>query len=193
MLESNQRLKDLSEIGIVIDTWDDIFSDFDPSPLYDRTLSVDFIEEVKKRYRERITGNIYLTINVPESLSSPTAEKVVLSRIHEYFDFRLKDVKDDRNGEIKRGLLFCLGGFAVLSLFAVLKSLNIFGPLTAQIFELPLEVLGWFLMFEGYTFFAIPAKEFYKERDLFKKLRDAEYHFSYVPQNDRHIPSQEHP
>jgi len=51
-----QRVKDLKEIAIVIDTWDDVFSDFDPSPLNERTVSGDFVEELKKRYRETQRG-----------------------------------------------------------------------------------------------------------------------------------------
>jgi len=186
MTTQAERLKDLSEIGIVIDTWDDIFSDFDPSPLTERTLSVDFIEEVKKRYRERTTGNVYLTVYAPKELSSVTTEKIVLERIKSYFDFKVKDVTTDRKREIRRGVIFCLWGFCILVLFGAVENFRLFGPVLTDLFKWPIDVSGWFLMFEGFTFFAIPAKEFDKEFDLYSKLRDAEYRFSYVPTGVQH-------
>ena len=128
MTEHNQRLKDLSEIGIVIDTWDDIFLDFDPSPMPDRTLSVDFIDEVKKRYRERCRKNVILTVYAPESLASTTAEQIVIERIREYFDDRLRDVKEDRAKEIRRGILFCAVGFFVLAAFGAIEHYATSGP-----------------------------------------------------------------
>jgi hypothetical protein len=181
MSDPKQRLKDLSEIGIVIDTWDDIFSDFDPSPMSDRTLSVDFIDEVKKRYRERSRKNVMLTVYAPESLASSTAEQIVIERIREYFSDRLRETKEDRAKEIRRGILFCAVGFFVLAAFGAIEHYTLFGPVLTEIFKWPIEVFGWFLMFEGFTFFAIPAKEFDKEKELNERLRDAEYRFAYIP------------
>ena len=57
-----QRIEDLKEIAVVIDTWDDIFSDFDPRPLNERTVSGDFIEELRKRYRETPRGDLVISI-----------------------------------------------------------------------------------------------------------------------------------
>jgi hypothetical protein len=39
MVATEQRIKDLKEISIAIDTWDDIYSDFDPRPYNERDLS----------------------------------------------------------------------------------------------------------------------------------------------------------
>jgi len=47
-----QRVRDLKEIAIVIDIWDDVFSDFDLRPLNQRTVSGDFVDELKNVIRK---------------------------------------------------------------------------------------------------------------------------------------------
>jgi hypothetical protein len=47
-----------NEIKLMLDTYDDIFSDFDPRPFSQRTLSEDFLEEARKASREKEMGNI---------------------------------------------------------------------------------------------------------------------------------------
>ncbi len=75
---TEQRIKDIKEISIAIDTWDDIFSDFDPRPLNIRALSEDFIAELKKRYRETRKGDFLVTIYAPISLKDAESEKAVI-------------------------------------------------------------------------------------------------------------------
>src|SRR5690349_704077 len=41
-----------SELSIWLDTYDDIFSDFDPRPLNERALSDDFLSEARKMARD---------------------------------------------------------------------------------------------------------------------------------------------
>ena len=50
METTEQRIKDIKEISIAIDTWDDMFSDFDPRPFNMRALSEDVMAELKKRH-----------------------------------------------------------------------------------------------------------------------------------------------
>ena len=46
--EPKQSLLKLGEISILLDSYDDIFSDFDPSHYSERTLFDDFIVQSKK-------------------------------------------------------------------------------------------------------------------------------------------------
>lgn len=51
-----QSLLELAEVSILLDSYDDIFSDFDPSAYSERTLSDDFIIQAKKNFRNK-SGN----------------------------------------------------------------------------------------------------------------------------------------
>ena len=68
---TEQRLRDLKEIGIVIDSWDDVFSDFDPRPLSERTVSGDFVDELKKRYKETRRGRFSGTCSKTSDPAQP--------------------------------------------------------------------------------------------------------------------------
>lgn len=48
----------LNSIQIALDHYDDIFSDFDPSPFSQRMLSDDFLKEMQKRYIETKKGSL---------------------------------------------------------------------------------------------------------------------------------------
>jgi len=82
MLEAAQRLKDIQQISIAIDTWDDIFSDFDPRPLGERAVSEDFINELKKRYLETRKGSFLIIIHAPISLKDEKSEKMIIQRLN---------------------------------------------------------------------------------------------------------------
>lgn len=54
--EGNTGIKEIidkAEISLVLDTYDDIFSDFDPRPYGERALSSDFLDEAKKAARDK--------------------------------------------------------------------------------------------------------------------------------------------
>ncbi|MBK6275849.1 MAG: hypothetical protein IPF58_14690 [Saprospirales bacterium] len=46
--QQEQESSDIYEISIWLDAYDDIFSSFDSRPLSERTVSDDFLSEVKK-------------------------------------------------------------------------------------------------------------------------------------------------
>ena len=87
MSKVEQRIKDLKEIAVVIDSWDDIFSDFDPRPLNERTVSGDFIEELKKRYRETRLGDFVIKICAPVNLKNTESERMVTQRLKKHFKY----------------------------------------------------------------------------------------------------------
>ena len=90
-----QHIRDIKEISVAIDRWDDIFSDFDPSPMERRTLSEDFIFELKKRHRETKYGKFIITIYAPPSLENAETEQVVIKRLKQHFNFRLSGNWED--------------------------------------------------------------------------------------------------
>lgn len=47
-IEETEKILEMSEISIWLDNYDDIFSDFDPRPYSQRSLSDDFLAEAKK-------------------------------------------------------------------------------------------------------------------------------------------------
>ena len=73
------------EISLWLDTYEDIFSDFDPRPLGQRALSDDFLSEAKRAIRERKEGSFELHLLIPTTQRSSATEAVVRKRLREHF------------------------------------------------------------------------------------------------------------
>ena len=174
------RVQDLSEIGVVIDTWDDIFSDFDPRPLSERTVSGDFVEELKKRHKETQSGEIVITIYAPSSLKSEESEKIVTNRLKKYFRHKFLQKKQVVNIIRMRGLIFVIVGICSLSFLTLATYYKFLPELTLQISGIILMPLGWFGIWEGLLKLVDTSPIVLRDEKLFEKLLKATYHFKYI-------------
>lgn len=177
-----EHIRDIQEITIAIDSWDDIFSDFDPSPLEQRILSEDFLVELKKRYRETQRGNFVITIYAPMSLRDDTSEKIVIKRLKQYFKFRHLSVQKEINEAVGKGLIFVIVGIlflAALTLGAYFKKLS---TLSLELVGIIMMPLGWFGIWEGFSRIIEPSELGKQDMELFVKLSKAAYKFKYAGQ-----------
>ncbi|MCK5534463.1 hypothetical protein KAI68_05040 [bacterium] len=179
-----QRIKDLKEIAIVIDTWDDVFSDFDPRPLSMRTVSEDFIEELKKRYRETRTGSFFITIYSPVALKNEESERMVRQRLKKHF-FHMFLQKKKRITRLRiRGVIFVLVGICSLSFLTMATYLKFLNVLTLDILSIILMPLGWFGFWEGLSKLIDNSPVFIQEEMLFGKMSKANYRFKYIEEKN---------
>ncbi len=112
MAEENvqQRLNDINAISIAIDTYDDIFSDFDPRDILDRDLSEDFINELSHRHRQNPQGKLDVVIVAPKQIENPAVEKKIVSRLNKYFSQRYLRYKKSIDEIRIRGIVYILVG-----------------------------------------------------------------------------------
>jgi len=169
----------LKEISIILDVWDDIFSDFDPRPLDERALSQDFINELKKRYRETAKGELLISFFAPKSLKDEQSEKMVTHRLRRYFKERAMQKKRDIRRMQARGGVFVLFGIASLSSITMVSYFNIVPEFTDKLLEIIFVPLGWFGIWEGFSQIVDASPRFAQDETLYRKLAAAEYHFHY--------------
>lgn len=176
-----QKVQYLKEISIAIDNWNDIFSDFDPRPLGEKSLSEDFINELKKRYQETKSGNLLLTIYAPIELkANAKTEKKVIRRIKMFFDNRYKQSnKRIRQGQMK-GLLFIFFGIVLLGFLTFSSLHGFYSKIVLETMGIVLLPLGWFGVWEGFSKIIDTSPIFIREENLFKKLSTASYKFKYI-------------
>jgi len=177
---AEQRINDLREIAIVIDTWDDIFSDFDPRPLNERTLSGDFVDELKKRYLETPRGNMQIVIYAPDTLKDEKSEAMVTRRLKTHFKYMALEAKREMVQIRLRGVIFFCIGFAALAFLTLSAYLKLFSQLAYDIIEIPLSPLGWFGIWEGFSKLVETTPKQAQKEDLYDKLSKARYDFRYV-------------
>ena len=75
--QEKRQLLQLSEVSLWVDNYDEFFSDFDPRPYSQRTLSDDFLHEAKKAVREKASGKVELTLLIPKNKRAKEIENVI--------------------------------------------------------------------------------------------------------------------
>ena len=183
MKEKIKTIKELREVELAIDTWDDVFSDFDPRPLSERTLSEDFIIELRQRYRETSKGDFIVTICAPKSLEDKKAEKTVAKRLKRHFLHRAL-VRKKANMRIRiRGIIFVLCGIFFLSFLTMVAYYKMFSELVIDVLGIVVMPLGWFGIWEGFSKIVDMQPSFIQEEMFYNKLAKAQYRFQYIDYN----------
>ncbi|MEM4703003.1 MAG: hypothetical protein QXP53_00750 [Candidatus Pacearchaeota archaeon] len=164
-------LLDMSEISILLDTYNDIFSDFDPRDLSIRALSDDFLLEAKKAVREKGPGIHELKFMIPENKRDLKIERIIKKRLKNHFEehFRAKEkeVRDKR----KNGLILASLGFLLMILGAIVLFTHFLeGSFISAVLIVVLEPAGWFFFWEGMA----KALFLYEEHTEYK--RDLEFY-----------------
>lgn len=183
MVEIEQRIKDIKEISIAIDTWDDIFSDFDPRPLNERELSEDFINELKRRYRETRKGSFRVSIYAPVALRDEKAERIVTQRLKKHFRHWTLVRQKQLNGIRARGFIFVTCGVLSLGFLTFITFFKLFSELAIEILGIILMPLGWFGIWEGFSKIVDTSPMFIQEELLNNKLAMASYRFIFLEEN----------
>jgi hypothetical protein len=175
-----EHIRDIQDITIAIDSWDDIFSDFDPSPLEHRILSEDFLAELKKRYRETQRGNFVITIYAPASLKDGLSERLVIKRLKQYFKFRHLALLKEISARIRKGLIFVIMGVIFLASLTFMAYFKVLDDLAIELVGIILMPLGWFGVWEGFSRIIEPSPKAKQDADAFGKLAKAMIKFRYA-------------
>jgi len=175
--EEKEKLLKLSKISLILDTYDDIFSDFDPRPYDERGLSDDFLSEAKKAVTEKPSGIIELKFLIPATKRNITDETIIKNRLIEYFNNKLIHLNKQKRKIIKEGIIFVILGIAMM----FIASYILFGaernPLTSFVI-IVLEPAGWFLFWEGANMSIFEwRKTIQHELEFYEKMSRCEISF----------------
>ncbi|MFA6888961.1 MAG: hypothetical protein WC254_05705 [Candidatus Woesearchaeota archaeon] len=159
----------LSEISIWLDTFDDIFSDFDPRPYSVRSLSDDFLIEMRKAIKEKEIDSFELRLLIPKDKRSTENEKIVRKRLHDYFKKQYHLYNQDFKTLKMYGILYSLLGFILMFVSSYISTIDSSFWLFNFIFVI-LEPTGWFMTWYGLEqlFYKVPQKK--EELSFFGKM-----------------------
>lgn len=138
----------LAEVSIWLDTYDDVFSDFDPRPYAERTLSDDFLQAVRKEVLANPAGRFEVRLLIPARLRQPETERLIAERLAAYF----REAFASSQAEMRRIQRFgiILTGLSVLTIFlATFVQSSQLPPYTKSLLAALLEPAGWFMVFTG--------------------------------------------
>ncbi len=162
----------LQTARIALDGYEDIFSDFDPSPYASRLLSYDFLEEIYRRYVSNKKGEFVVTFTLPKHLRSQKTEELIRKRLKDYFRDRIKRI-DKKTWHLRKGGIMRVIVGVLISILLFAFQLPDAEPFFLTIFS----VLVWYLLWSGYELvFESPGKINVK-RDFYEKFLRAKYYF----------------
>ena len=135
------------EISILLDTYDDVFSDFDPRPYARRALSDDFLQEAKKAALDK-NETIELRFLIPHRARRTELESMIRQRLHEHFkrhhELLLLEMRKTR----QQGLLMIFLGILTIAL-ASYVSFQASESFFMHFLLVVLEPAGWFTAWTG--------------------------------------------
>lgn len=164
-----ENIDNKRQISIWLDSYDDIFSDFDPRPYAERTLSDDFIGELKKVSREEEFDIEELRLLLHEKNRKQESEPTIVKRIHAYFRrgyyYLTRRIKITR----ARAIMLTLAGMTLILLASYVSGMRSEIFYTKILFVL-FEPSGWFFVWTGMDDLFFASRKRKEELDFFSKM-----------------------
>lgn len=182
--EEKTKLFRLSEISVHIDTYDDIFSDFDARPYSLRAISDDLLLELRRACKVKPSGALEIRFLLPESIRNRMHESLIKRRLKEYFkkhhEISHAEIRKIRNKSFKfigAGAIFSLLATYLLSSELINLS-NEVGNFFIHLAIVLLEPAGWFSIWTGLERLVAIREERKEDLDFYDRMTKAEFHFT---------------
>jgi len=160
-------------ISIVLDSYNDLFSDFDPRPYFIRALSDDFLLECKKAAVVK-TNKLELRLLLPSRKRNISDEIKIKKRLKEYFQKHFKEKQRELNKVKLKGLFWFLAG-AVVMISAPFLFNN--EDYLFRVLAIMSEPAAWFFFWEGLGKIFLLSKSEVEDYKFYKKMTNLEVSF----------------
>lgn len=175
LLNKEKKMMREGNVSLILDSYNDIFSDFDPRHFNERALSDDFLLECKRAARDKEIG-FELRLLTPRTKRNMNEEILIKKRIKNHFQKHyFEKVKEIKKTQLQGIIWFMLG--ALLSLvvaFISTQQKNFLLNLTFVI----LEPASWFIIWSGLDKIFLDPESKKPEIKFYKKMMSADIHFT---------------
>ena len=172
-----EQAESMREIAITLDTYDDIFSDFDPRPYSQREMSEDFLKEISRRYMEGKHGRFEVHLIIPSSERDMKAELLIKKRLREQFTFMVKRETEAIKKTKGRGYLYMLIGFLILLADTYFFFYLTYDSFLYHLLSILLVPAGWYGMFTGIGKVIDEPYDAAERKKLHEKFEHADFTF----------------
>ncbi|MFA5953386.1 MAG: hypothetical protein WC812_02220 [Candidatus Pacearchaeota archaeon] len=171
--ESSLNLKERN-ISLVLDSYEDIFSSFDPRLPDSRAISDDFLSECKRATLDK-GEDLELRLFIPKIKRSYLEEVKIKKRLKEHFLKHHKEKEKERKKVRYSGLIWFFLGVLIMSLETFFIKYR-----EGWIIEFLIIIstpASWFFFWEGLDKIFITSKENKIDYDFYKKMHKSEISF----------------
>ncbi len=166
----------MTELNLWLDSYDDIYSDFDSRHYLKRRISDDFLYELRTemKYKEHHAGDLLLLL--PQERRDEPAEKIIANSLSGFFSDQFRFHQDKCRKKLNKGILLLITGIIIMLLnaWSSYHSLESFFVIGLKVL---LEPAGWFLLWAALDFLFYDFTELKKERNFYKELSEMHIHF----------------
>jgi hypothetical protein len=160
------------EIIIALDSYDDLFSDFDIRGFDQRPFSRDFLDELNLRMiKIDEDENLKIILILPQKLRNLENENTILERLTIFFEGRYKSYCKKNNRIIIRSIIY-VGIGILLLIFA-----NILSKKLPQMFNDFLLIPSWYFTWDGLQKFIDSRSEMRRKIKYYNMLMKSELVF----------------
>lgn len=172
-----KRVLQTAEMALWLDSYDDVFSDFDPRPYAERALSDDFLLEMKKVAKDRGRNSFELKFLLAAEMRNDSDEVTIKERLHHFFNQQHQHYLKERKKVIQRGILFVALGVVLMFCASLLVTFLGDSSLLFNFLVILLEPAGWFLFWEGLARAMYRAEEIDPEIKFYHKMARSKIEF----------------
>ncbi len=136
-------------MSLILDTYGDIFSSFDPREYAERSLSDDFLSECKKIVMDKWSEVVELRLMIPQAVRESSDEEIIKKRLHSYFlTYSHKQDKLYRK-DISIGRWFVLWGILIWIIVSYILHTYAFAYFYTTMITVIGEPASWLLIWNG--------------------------------------------
>lgn len=162
-------------ISLILDSYDDLFSDFDPRPYSQRALSDDFLFECKKATRDK-EAKLELRFIVPKQKRDMDDEIKIKRRLREHFQRHYQEYGKEINKVRFQGILWFILG-AILMAIGMFIFSSKFSNDFFNFLIILIEPASWFFFWEGLNTVFKETKEKLPDYNFYRKMSNLEISF----------------
>lgn len=172
----NRSLLNEAKISIILKNYDDMFSDFDPRHYSERSLSHDFLPEVKRAVIATSSGNIQLRLLLPKHERDISTEALIKQRLRDHFNRHDNSLRREELSLKRKGVFMILFGALIGLLATFLLSYGETNFFVRFIIIL-MEPASWFTIWEGFDRLIFVRELDKLDREFYKKMVKSEILF----------------
>ena len=166
--------KSREEIPLVINSYDDLFSNFDPRPYSHKALSKDFLLECQKASEDK-KDDIELKFILDKNKRKIREEEMISKRLKEHFKKHFLEKKNELLRLRLIGIFWFLVGCLLTAITAILLEKDV--SLSVNVMINLAHPAGWFFLWEGMAKILIHSKEKMDDYNFNRKLNHAKISF----------------
>ncbi|MDO8517163.1 MAG: hypothetical protein Q7S33_03480 [Nanoarchaeota archaeon] len=175
-IEEEELLRQ-TNISLVLDSYQDLFSDFDPRVYSERAISDDFLTEIKRAIKDKPDSSFELRLLISAVKRNLRDEIKIKTRLKEHFQAHFREKEKEMKKMKRQGIFWIIIGAILMGTVTFLRTYtepNLWMNMAIVI----TEPAGWFGFWEGLGKIFLDSKEKEPELISYKKMAKAKISFN---------------